>query len=239
MDNSIYIALSRQVALFRDMETTANNLANQNTVGYKASRLLFESFLVDDGKQRDMAFTQDVATFDDHTKGPSQVTGNMLDVSIGRNGYFMVETPAGTRYTRAGSFQLSLDGTLITAAGHPVLDQSGQHIQFTEEDRDITIGSLGSVVVDGEERAALGIVEFDNEYLLSRVGQQLYATDQPPLPAADPQVAQGVLEGANVQGVLELTHMMDVSRSVNATARMIDAMYDLHRRTNQTYTQQS
>jgi flagellar basal-body rod protein FlgF len=239
MDNTVYIALSRQVGLLRDMETTANNLANQNTVGYKSTKLLFEKFLVDDGKKHDMSFANDISSFDNHIKGSTQVTGNALDLSIGGKGYFMVETPAGTRYTRAGSFQLASDGTLITATGYPVLDTGGQHIQFTEEDRDITIGGMGNITVNGEDRGSLGIVEFDNEYLLKRVGNQMYASDDEAIPAVDPRVAQGALESSNVETVHELTHMIDVTRSAGSTAKMIDSMYDLHRRTNQIYTQQS
>lgn len=239
MDNTIYIALSRQVGLLHDMETTANNLANQTTVGYKATHLLFEKYLVDDGKRGDMAFSDDIASFDSHLKGSTQITGNTFDVAIGGKGYFAVETPAGTRYTRAGSFQLASDGTLITPSGYPVLDISGQHIQFSEEDRDINIGGGGNISVSGEERTSLSVVEFDNEYLLKRVGNQLYASDVEPIPSLDPRVAQGALEDSNVQSIQELTHMIDVTRNATSTARMIDAMYDLHRRTNQTYTQQS
>ncbi len=239
MDNTIYIALSRQVGLLRDMDTTANNLANQNTVGYKTSHLMFEQFLVDKGHQKDMAFTQDVATFDDHLKGTISLTGNPLDVAVGGRGYFTVETPSGERYTRAGSFQLASDGTLITPAGYPVLDQAGQHIQFGEEDQKIEINSAGAISVNGEERTTLGVVEFDNEYMLKRVGVQLFSTEESPIVALDPRVAQGALEESNVQSVQELTHMIDVTRSAGSTAKMIDAMYDLHRRVNQIYTQQS
>ena len=191
MDNGIYIVLSRQLGLFRDMDTIANNLANVNTTGYRSHHLLFEQYLVDDGKRNTMAFTNDVSSYDDTRKGNPEITGNSLDVMINSQGFFSVETPSGRRYTRAGNFQINNAGVLITNAGYPVLDTNGQRIEFSEEDRNILIGSNGNLSVNGEDRATLGVYEFENPYAIKRGANQLYsAEEETPIPSTDPRVAQ-------------------------------------------------
>ncbi|MGB1540088.1 MAG: flagellar basal body protein, partial [Rickettsiales bacterium] len=82
MDNGIYIALSRQMALFRDMEMTANNIANADTAGYNAEKLMFDDFLVKGGEGPKMAFTNDISSYRDLQEGPMKITGNPLDVAI-------------------------------------------------------------------------------------------------------------------------------------------------------------
>src|SRR5690348_3481311 len=100
MDNSIYIMLTRQLAMFRDVEVTANNIANANTTGYDAEHTMFSSYMTQDinqGNANPMAFGYDVSTYRDTNEGTLRGTGNPLDVAIEGNGYFMVETPLGTR----------------------------------------------------------------------------------------------------------------------------------------------
>src|SRR5689334_8850044 len=109
MDNGLYVAIQRQLALFRDMDVTANNIANANTVGFNSEHMLFNEYLVKDINQKvqnPMAFPNDVATYRDTQTGTMQVTGNALDIAINGKAYFAVETPLGIRYTRAGNFQI-------------------------------------------------------------------------------------------------------------------------------------
>src|SRR5262245_12957747 len=137
MDNSVYIILSRQMALFRDFDNTANNMANANTVGFNANRTLFTSYLVQDGPRGKMAFDQDIATYRDTSGGTLRTTGNTFDLAINGEGYFVLDTPLGTRYTRAGNLQVDGAGVLTSAEGYPVMDAGGQQIAFTEEDKNI------------------------------------------------------------------------------------------------------
>ena len=240
MDNSVYVTLSRQMALFRDMDVTANNIANANTTGYGAEHIMFDSYLTQDvnsGASNPMAFAHDVSTYRDTTGGALQITGNDLDVAIEGNGYFQVETPLGLRYTRAGNFKIGNDGTLETAEGYPVLDTSGQHIVFDESTRTISIGGIGNIKVNGSDFNTIGVFKFAHPQLLERLGSQLYKSDATPEPADNFSVEQGALENSNVQPVLELTHMMDVSRSVDNTAQFIAVIYDLERKANDTWAQ--
>ncbi len=239
MDNGVYIALSRQLALFRDMEVTAGNIANANTTGYQSSHLMFTSFMVNDAKGTNMNFAHDISTYRNTDKGSFQVTSNPLDVAIKGKGYFTVETPLGVRYTRGGNFQVDANNTLVSAEGYPVLDQNNQRIVFAEDaGNNIAIGSGGNISVNGEEFANIGVVEFENEQLLERVGDRLFATDSTPTISTASEVLQGTLESSNVQSVRELTHMIDVSRGVSSTAKLIEVIYDLQRKNAATWTRQ-
>lgn len=244
MDNGIYIMLSRQVGLFQDMAVLANNIANVNTTGYQAQRLLFNEYLVKEGniesaKNQKMAFADGATSWQDNTNGPIRVTNNPLDVALQGEGYFAVETPLGTRYTRAGNFTINAEGTLVTQEGYPVLDNANKHINFDPETKEIAIGGAGNITQDGAELGILGVYSFDNPQELQRAGDTLFRADAEAKPVIAPRVSQGTLEGANVQAVLELTHMIDISRSVGSTAKYIDTMYDLQRKTSNTYAQQS
>lgn len=241
MDNSIYVTLSGQLALFRNMETTANNVANAETTGYNSEHILFNSYVAQDVNQGDrnpMAMATEAATYRDTKSGPMKTTGRSLDVAIQGDGYFEVQTPLGVRYTRAGNFQISADGTLVNADGYPVLDNSAQPILLPDNTTKIEIGSLGNLKINGEDYGNIGVVQFDNPQLLERAGNQIYKSDVVPQPAESAQVLQGTLEGSNVQPVLELTHMIDLSHRTTDTAQFISVVYDLERKTADAWAQQ-
>ena len=148
MENSGYLALARQVALDRALDITANNLANLRTSGYKAEKLLFEQYV-----QRatspvtppnEMSSVVQVGTFTDYRPGDFQQTGNQLDFAIQGDGFFAVQDPAGTRYTRAGNFRLDGTGQVVTQDGLPVLDAGGSTIQLPQGTRQIVVSGNGN-----------------------------------------------------------------------------------------------
>jgi flagellar basal-body rod protein FlgF len=241
MDNGIYVTLARQMSLFRDMDVTANNIANANTTGYNSEHILFNSYLskdVNQGVTNPMSFTDNISTYRNTENGSLSVTGNDLDVAITGDGYFTVDTPLGTRYTRAGNFRIDGGGTLVTPEGYPVLDSTGQPFLLPENTTTIEIGSAGNMKVNGEDFGALGVVQFENPQLLQRLSDRLYASDISPDPATNYTVAQGTLESSNVQPVKELTRMIGISNSVSTTAKFIEVMYDLQRKASNTWAQQ-
>lgn len=244
MDNSIYVALSRQMTLFRDMGVTANNLANTTTTGYQSEKTMFTDYLVNAGNHNKVAFAQDIATYHDLRQGNMEVTGNTLDVAIEGDGYFVVETAAGERYTRAGNFQLDAEGTLVTAEGLPVLDDAGQRIQFEQDDGAVRIGENGAIfvrnIVDNtdQERGILGLVEFDNRQALKRMNSTLFESDEAPHLAEKSRILHGTLEKSNVQPVNELVRLTELSRSTGNTAKFIEVMYDLQRKSSSTWAAQ-
>lgn len=244
MDNGIYIVMSRQTALFRDMAATSNNLANANTTGYQAERLSFEQYLQKDnnlGSHNKMAFANDARSFRDTREGNLRHTGNPLDVAVSGDGYFMIETPNGVRYSRAGAFSLDGEGRLINADGYSVLDNAQQPIEFPPEANEIVIGKAGNISVNGEDFGTIGVARVQNPQTLVQQSGGLYKTDGEVeiLGEDDITMAQGMLENSNVQPVVELTHMIEVSRAVGSIAKYMEAMYELQRKTVSTYTQQA
>src|SRR4030095_11159615 len=102
MENASLVGLSRQIALQRELDVVANNVANLNTGGYKADNVVFHEHLMPvaranqfRGADRQLSFVQDRATWLDLTQGPVQQTGNPLDVALNDNAFLTVQTPRG------------------------------------------------------------------------------------------------------------------------------------------------
>jgi flagellar basal-body rod protein FlgF len=239
MDNSVYIVLSKQTATFRKMDMVANNIANVNTTGFQAERMIFNDYLVDDGNRHKMAFAQDISTYHEEKQGSLRQTDNELDFAISGNGYFMVQMANGqTAYTRAGAMQLDGDGFIINPDGNQLLDSDGNPIQINAEDRQIVVGDDGLMTVDGQERTTIGMVEFDNQQLLEQVGSSglVVANGAVPRAVEESRMLQGVLEDSNASPIIELVEMTNVTRGVTNTSKFIEVMYDLQRKTSNAYT---
>lgn len=251
MDNSIYITLSRQMALFRDMEVTANNIANVDTPGYNAEKLMFSDYLVKDANRRKDAYADDPVSYRDTANGSIKMTNNPFDLAINGDAYFQVQTPLGIRYTRAGNFQVDSEGTLVTASGYPVLGADGGQITLPQNAINVQINGLGQVNVDGDDFGQVGMMEFQNEQAMTRLGNNLYTSDETPqpvvpdiqggtaVPLSSARMVQGALESSNVTAVTEMVRVMNVSRAVSNTAKFIETVYDLERKTGNVYAKQS
>jgi flagellar basal-body rod protein FlgF len=234
MENSGYLALARQVALDRALDITANNLANLRTTGYKAEKVLFEEYVQRQTSPQtppnQMSSVVQLGTFTDYRIGNFEHTGNPLDFAIQGDGFFAVQTPDGTRYTRGGSFRLDETGQVVTQDGLPVLDAGGSAVQLPPNAASITVGGDGQIAVDGSVVGQIGVLQFADPQSLVREGSGLFsATGAQPVQAEDSSVIQGMLEGANVQPVLEITRMMDILRNFEAAQQMVDSQHELAR----------
>ena len=227
MDNTSYIALGRQAALWRQLEVVANNIANANTPAYKGEQTMFSSYLVKSQSEntpfgRSLSYARDVGTFRDTREGPLTETGAPLDVALHGNSYFVIDTPAGQRYTREGHFRLDETGMMVNAAGYPVLQQNGQPIIFAPTEAQISIAQDGTVSTENGNIAKLHLVQFDNEQDLRLAGDGLYQTSDTPTDATQPDVTQGMLESSNVQPVVEITNMQQILRNYEGIQKLID-----------------
>jgi flagellar basal-body rod protein FlgF len=230
MQNATYISLSSQTALQRQMDVVANNLANLSTPGYKAEEMLFAQHLTHTRGTGTMAFVEDAGTARDLRQGPISKTGNPLDFALQGPGYFSVETPLGTRYTRAGHFQLDAQHQLVTSEGYPVLAAGGQPLALPPNINAVTVGTDGTISASQAGSSSQGsvgklqVVTFAAPQLVTPAANGLYVTDQTPDPAttATTTVQQGMIEESNVQPVVELTRLMAVSRSSGAVKNVSD-----------------
>lgn len=235
MENPIYIALSRQNALRRQMDVVANNVANMNTPGFKQQRMMFIEHLTRPeggvGRQaQKVSMVQDIAVLRDLREGPVNRTGNPLDLALQGNGYFAVETLDGPRYTRAGRFQLDPERRLVDVNGLPVLDDANRPIEIPAGVSDISINADGSIVTEQGPLGRIQVVRFEREQFMTEVGGGLYATDEPPLAAEATKVVQGAVEESNVQPVVEMTQMTEILRKYQSNQRLIDAEHERQRR---------
>ena len=231
METSGYIALSSQIALQQRMDVISQNVANLNTSGFKGEDMVFSEFLqeTDDGKT--LSFVENVAMVRNLSSGALALTENALDVAIRGDGYFGVDSPLGERYTRAGSFRLDGDGRIVTADGYPVKSDAGGEIVVPPDSGDIAIAGDGTVSVASGELGRIGVFRFEDENLLIKTEAQLYdPADQAAEPVENPTVQQGMIEGSNVQGVLEMTKLIDTVRRYQSATKLAE---EEHRRQQQ------
>ena len=229
MDNTSYIALSRQLTLERQMAVVAGNIANMNTHGFKAEQLQFEDVLERAGEPGQVAFVQDIGLVRDLGPGVPEATGNPLDIAINGDGYFTIGTDVGPRYTRNGHFSLATDGTMVTSTGAALLDDGGAPIVLPPDSTDFSIAGDGTISTADGILGRIGLVTFADERRLTREGDSLFATDQQPQPTENVSLAQGRLERSNVQPILEMTRMMETVRAFQNTQRLLETHHEMVR----------
>ncbi|KKB10382.1 hypothetical protein VE26_08770 [Devosia chinhatensis] len=234
MGNAQLISLSRQIALQRQMDVVAHNVANINTTGFKAEQILFEQYEMPVARDRTfpnldqpLAYVQDWATIHDLSGGAMVQTGNELDIALNGNGFLAVQTPAGERWTRAGSLQIDNAGTLVDLSGNPVLGNGGP-IQFGPDESGITIAPDGSIASSAGAKGQLRIVEFANPQALVREGSNLFSGGTPGANAGT-RVMQGHIEKSNVSGVSEMAELIRVTRAYESIASLTQKQDELRR----------
>lgn len=244
MQNALLVGLSRQVALGRELDVVANNIANLNTTGFKADGSVFEEFIAPTawaagavGNDSRVSFVRDRATWIDLSQGPIERTNNPLDIAVDGKGYLAVQTPRGERYTRNGALQINAAGELVTAEGYQVLGDSGP-IVFQPKDRNIAFSPDGTISVsEGDtiktesQRGKLRVVAFDRPGQLQKDGSSTFAAPQTinQQPDTTSRIVQGAVEKSNVRSVIEMTRMIEVTRSYTQVATMLSQQSDLRR----------
>jgi flagellar basal-body rod protein FlgF len=244
MQNALLVGLSRQVALGRELDVVANNMANLNTTGFKGDGTVFEEFIGPTARANGVSpadsrvsFVRDRASWIDLSQGPIERTGNSLDVAIDGRGFLAVQTPRGERYTRNGAMQVNANGELVTSEGFQVLGDSGP-ITLQPKDRDISISLDGTISVrEGNaaktesRRGKLRLVGFDRPGQMQKDGGGTFSA--PATVTAQPdttsRIVQGSIEKSNVRAVLEMTRMIEVTRSYTQVATMLQQQADMQR----------
>jgi flagellar basal-body rod protein FlgF len=238
MQNATLVGLSRQVALARELDVVANNVANLNTTGYKADGLMFEEYLSSAARADQtggrVSFMRDRGSWRDMSQGPIERTGSPLDVAVDGNAFLVVQTPRGERYTRNGSMQINPTGQLVTGDGNPVLGDGGP-ITLQPTDRQVSISRDGTISVRqgtskvDSVRGKLRLVSFDNPQQLQKDGSGTFNVTggARPQDTTTSGLVQGAIEKSNVRGVVEMSRMIEITRSYTQIATLLQQQSDL------------
>ncbi len=221
MVRGLYSAAGGMLATSQQQDVTAHNLAHANKPGFRREILRFDAT----GPASDLV-APSVQLHTDQSVGDLDHTGQPLDLAINGAGFFTVQGPGGSLYTRCGVFQRNGEGQIVTPEGLAVLGQAGP-IQVPAEATSIEILDDGSVLADGKEIDQLSLATFTNDQNLQRVGSTYFAAPSGTQPTVgDARVQQGYREMANTSAVHEMVQMTAGLRQFEATQRALRSIGD-------------
>ena len=231
----LYLSASGIMTNAYRQDVIANNLANSETNAFKKDVPLFKQRLTAAQENRKPGDWTDptlenlgggmflMPTRIDLEQGPTEETGNPLDVAIEGDGFFAVQTNGQTRLTRDGRFTIDRNGNLVLPEGQKVLDASGQPIVL-ERDEPISIGKDGEITQRGKPVGRLGLFDVPDRSQLEKLGNNLFGVaDANQLRPAAGTLHPEFLERSNVDPTTEMAELMDAQRQLEANANMIRA----------------
>lgn len=229
MDKGLYVAMSGASATLRAQATVAHNLANADTVGFKAGHVATEAFRIPGaGLPTRVGAVPHAAGGFNASAGPLRTTGGALDVALDENVWLAVQGADGREaYTRAGELRLSPNGVLTTVSGHPVLGENGPLVVPPHEN--LTIGADGTVSIQPQAQQAntlamvgrMKLVKVDDPTQLARGEDGLMRAAGALPPAAGDVLVSGALEGSNVDAPAMLVQMIELSRQFEMQVKVL------------------
>lgn len=215
MDAISTSAASGMRARMESLEMLANNLANTETGGFKADREFYSIYTGEEATidpRTGVVNTLPVieSQWTDHSQGNLRVTSNPLDFAIDGDGFFPIDTPAGTRYTRNGNFRVSSAGLITTSDGSPVLGKNGSRITL-RPDLPVEMSTDGTLRQGDQSPGQLELVSFEKG-AVSKVGLNYFTA----APGTQPKSAQGAI----LQGKVEQSNVGAAESSVRLVAIM-------------------
>ncbi len=240
MNGGLYINLSGIISEGKKMAIVTNNLANINTVGYKSEGSIFGDFLSQKAINAESSGSKTpfvdnqypimLYSYNNFSQGSLKHTGNRLDLAIQGNGFFVVKTPNGIKYTRNGVFSLNDNNQIVTQEGYIVLNANGKPISLSERGSNITISKNGIINIlnpqtdENEYAGQIGIVYFKNPELLSRNGGNLFSETKKsgkPVLNDNPDIAQGYLEESNVNEIKNMVELININSTKTTMMKVL------------------
>lgn len=242
-----YTGASGMNAQQNRLDAISNNLANVDTTGYKRDVTVSKNFSElllrrtnADGVYHTPVGSADAApiigklgigvetneNYTDFAQGSFRETKSKSDMALANEGFFVIETPEGERYTRNGNFLVGKEGILETKDGYPVLGENG-HILVVDDKFFVNDDGMIYLESTSELVDRFKIVRFDNERYLKKVGESFYTANDITGEAhiaegsERPRLIQGFLETSNVNVVNEMVRMIEVNRAYEANQKSI------------------
>jgi flagellar basal-body rod protein FlgF len=214
------LAKDMTVKMLRQEKVTTN-LANASASGFKSERVFLSMLKTDlEGPRPLKQAEQQATSYTDFSQGPIDYTHRSLDVAIDGDGFFVIDTSEGERFTRSGNFTLDEQGFLSTQSGDLVSGSQGPIPILGEK---VSVAADGTVLVDNQEVGSLKVVAFADCQTLVREGN-LFAQTTEAYTEADlnkTRIIQGALERSNVSPVDEMVDMIALNRSFEAEQRTV------------------
>ncbi len=244
MLRGLYIAATGMLAQRKRMDVITNNITNVDTVGYKRDEVILRDF--DDvltirlREQNPFMYNTAVGPLTygvyvdtlqtEHTQGPIDVSERKADFAIEGDGFFVVQTPNGERYTRAGNFNVNDQGWLLTNEGYFVMGEDGPINVGTGENYVVT--SDGTIYIGEQNVGRMLIVAFQDPTMLRKEGDNLHNNDLgSPMIAPAGRVLQGALEMSNANIGVEMTELIQLNRIFEANQRMVQTVDGMMQKT--------
>jgi flagellar basal-body rod protein FlgF len=235
MNNALYVGLSRQMTLQREMDVIANNIANSDTAGFKVESIKLQTDVqtpqVQGGGPRPSSinFVHDSGVDRDFGQGPLRATGAPLDMALQGDGFFSVNTPNGVRYTRDGRFSMDSKGQIVDTNGDAVQSDGGNALTVDPLKatpmiaKDGTVSQVdpatGAVTIIGR----VGVANFADRQALQKTSGGMYqnVSNLAPQPVKGTVIMQGMIENSNVNTITQMSRMIAVSHAYETVANMM------------------
>lgn len=246
MDRGTYAAASAGLLESRKLELVNNNLANVNTPGFKRQYLVSETQGFEDtlaarvakddpyarGDHERSPGVLQIKTVTDFSIGSIKTTGNPLHVALQNpNQFFVLDTPEGEQYTRAGNFTLNADGQLVSAEGFPVIGNGGPIVTTNPG---VSISENGSVTTnDGnlQQSGRLQVVEFENTNQLDRIGGSRFILQRgaaQPSEVTNAKLITSSLEMSNVSAIESVIDLINATKGFELYTKAAKSIDELN-----------
>lgn len=227
MSSKDVVHLSQLIAIQRDLDRSASNVANIDTPGYRARIRSFHEYVKkssdenpNTGLKSAVSLVRSGPDILNLSQGSFVETGSPLDVAIRSRGWFVIEAPQGRRYTRDGSFSLNREGVLVDRSGFPVASTTGI-FRVSKSESTVSIAADGGVWAGASRLGYLNVVDFEDIGTIRPEGKNLYSAAGMTPQTVQPELAPGFIEKSNVSGASELVNIANLAQAYERVLRLM------------------